>query len=301
MLYSSRARARDAVLRGLVQVDGDPARKPSQMVLSDAKLTITDEGCQYVSRAALKLVHALDHFQIEVKGRTCLDIGASTGGFTEVLLERGAKHVFAIDVGHSQMMLRDDRITLHEGLNARDLEAQHISPEVSLIVCDVSFIPLHIALPPALNLMRQGAELIALIKPQFEVGREGIGRGGIVKDKSAYQRVNQEISDFISKQGWLLKNIIPSPIDGGDGNAEFLIAATKNSRLAGAGGIEPPNAGIKIRCLTAWRRPIRGRAIAASNADGNRLLRGVLSGDKLVKSAACEYFRTSISVCREPK
>ena len=227
MLYPSRARSRDAVLRGLVQVDGEPARKPSQMVLPDAKLTISDEGSQYVSRAALKLVHALDHFQIKVEGRTCLDIGASTGGFTEVLLERGAKHVFAIDVGHSQMMLRDDRITLHEGLNARDLEAEYISEEVSLITCDVSFIPLHIALPPALNLMKGSAHLIALIKPQFEVGREGIGRGGIVKDKLAFERVNEEITQFLIGLGWSVKGVVPSPMEGGDGNQEFLIAAEK--------------------------------------------------------------------------
>ena len=228
MLYPSRARARDGVLRGLVQVDGEPARKPSQMVLSDAKLTITDGGSQYVSRAALKLVHALDHFNIEVEGRECLDIGASTGGFTEVLLERGAKHVFAIDVGHSQMMLRDDRITLHEGLNARDLEAEYISEGVSLITCDVSFIPLRIALPPALNLMNSGAHLIALIKPQFEVGREGIGRGGIVKDKTANERVNQEITQFLNNSGWKVNGILPSPMEGGDGNQEFLISAEKS-------------------------------------------------------------------------
>ena len=227
MLYPSRARSRDAVLRGLVQVDGEPARKPSQMVLSDAKLTITDEGSQYVSRAAVKLVHALDHFQIEVKGRECLDIGASTGGFTEVLLERGAKHVFAVDVGHSQMMLRDDRITLHEGLNARDLEAEYISEEVSLITCDVSFSPLHIALPPALNLMKSGAHLIALIKPQFEVGKDGVGKGGIVKDKLAFERVNKNITQFLIGLGWSVKGIVPSPMEGGDGNQEFLIAAEK--------------------------------------------------------------------------
>jgi len=227
MLYPSRARSRDAILRGLVQVDGEPARKPSQMVLRDAKLTITDEGSQYVSRAALKLVHALDHFKIEVKDRECLDIGASTGGFTEVLLERGAKHVFAIDVGHSQMMLRDERITLHEGLNARDLEAEYISEVVSLITCDVSFIPLHIALPPALNLMKSGAQLIALIKPQFEVGKDGVGKGGLVKDKNAYERVNEEITQFLIASGWQVKGIVRSPMEGGDGNQEFLIAAQK--------------------------------------------------------------------------
>jgi 23S rRNA (cytidine1920-2'-O)/16S rRNA (cytidine1409-2'-O)-methyltransferase len=223
MLYPSRARARDAILRGLVKVDGEPARKPSQTVLPDAQLTTQDEGQKYVSRAALKLIRALDHFKIEVDGRTCLDIGASTGGFTEVLLERGAKHVFAIDVGHSQMMLRDDRITLHEGLNARDIELEH----VSLITCDVSFIPLHIALPPALALMRAGTVLIALIKPQFEVGREGIGRGGIVKDRLAHERVNESVSEFIIQQGWKILGLIPSPMEGGDGNLEFLIAAEK--------------------------------------------------------------------------
>jgi 23S rRNA (cytidine1920-2'-O)/16S rRNA (cytidine1409-2'-O)-methyltransferase len=227
MLYPSRARARDAILRGLVKVDGEPARKPSQTVLPDAQLTTQDEGQKYVSRAALKLIRALDHFKIEVDGRTCLDIGASTGGFTEVLLERGAKHVFAIDVGHSQMMLRDDRITLHEGLNARDIELEHISEDVSLITCDVSFIPLHIALPPALALMRAGTVLIALIKPQFEVGREGIGRGGIVKDRLAHERVNESVSEFIIQQGWKILGLIPSPMEGGDGNLEFLIAAEK--------------------------------------------------------------------------
>ncbi len=227
MLYPSRARARDAILRGLVKVDGEPARKPSQTVLPEAQLTTQDEGRKYVSRAALKLIHALDHFKIEVDGRTCLDIGASTGGFTEVLLERGAKHVFAIDVGHSQMMLRDDRIILHEGLNARDIELEHISEDVLLITCDVSFIPLHIALPPALALMRAGAVLIALIKPQFEVGREGIGRGGIVKDKLAHERVNESVSEFIIQQGWKILGLIPSPMEGGDGNLEFLIAAEK--------------------------------------------------------------------------
>ena len=228
MLYPSRARARDAVLRGLVTVDGEPARKPAQTILPEALLIISDEGRKYVSRAALKLIHALDHFNIKVEGRTCLDIGASTGGFTEVLLERGAKHVYAIDVGHSQMMLRDDRITLHEGLNARDLEAEHMSPEVSLIVCDVSFIPLHIALPPAMKLMAQGAFLIALIKPQFEVGRQGIGRGGMVKDKSVHQQVNAAVADFITREGWTVQGVTPSPLDGGDGNAEFLLAAVKN-------------------------------------------------------------------------
>lgn len=227
-LYPSRARARDAILRGTILVDGEPARKPSQMVLQDAVLTTADEAQKYVSRSALKLIHALDHFTINPEGRICLDIGASTGGFTQVLLQRGAEHVFAIDVGHGQMMLEGPRITLHEGLNARDLELEHISEDVSLILCDVSFIPLHIALPKALDLVKSGSELIALIKPQFEVGRHGVTRGGMVKDELAHERVCTEVAEFLVSNNWSVYGVIPSPMDGGDGNAEFLIAARKN-------------------------------------------------------------------------
>jgi 23S rRNA (cytidine1920-2'-O)/16S rRNA (cytidine1409-2'-O)-methyltransferase len=227
-LYPSRARARDAILRGTILVDGEPARKPSQMVLQDAVLTTADEAQKFVSRSALKLIHALDHFKIDPAGRVVLDIGASTGGFTQVVLQRGAKHVFAVDVGHGQMMLEGPQITLHEGLNARDLELEHISQDVSLILCDVSFIPLHIALPKALSLVEAAAILIALIKPQFEVGRFGVTRGGMVKDEAAHDRVCEEVAEFLAASGWTVKGIIPSPMDGGDGNAEFLIAASKN-------------------------------------------------------------------------
>jgi 23S rRNA (cytidine1920-2'-O)/16S rRNA (cytidine1409-2'-O)-methyltransferase len=227
-LYPSRARARDAILRGTILVDGEPARKPSQMVLQDAILTTADEAQKFVSRSALKLIHALDHFKIDPAGRVVLDIGASTGGFTQVALQRGARHVFAVDVGHGQMMLEGPQITLHEGLNARDLELEHISQDVSLILCDVSFIPLHIALPKALDLVEAAAILIALIKPQFEVGRFGVTRGGMVKDEAAHDRVCEEVTEFLAASGWTVKGIIPSPMDGGDGNAEFLIAASKN-------------------------------------------------------------------------
>ena len=226
-LYVSRARARDAILRGTVLVDGEPARKPSQMVLQDANLTTADQAREFVSRSALKLIHALDHFKINPAACVCLDIGASTGGFTQVLLQRGAAHVYAVDVGHGQMMLEGPRITLHEGLNARDLELEHISPEVSLILCDVSFIPLHIALPKALSLVHSGCELIALIKPQFEVGRQGVGRGGMVKDADAHEKVCADVDAFLQSQNWSVHGIIPSPMDGGDGNLEFLIAAQK--------------------------------------------------------------------------
>jgi 23S rRNA (cytidine1920-2'-O)/16S rRNA (cytidine1409-2'-O)-methyltransferase len=228
-LYPSRARARDAILRGTVLVGGEPARKPSQMVLQDALLSTVDQAQTYVSRSALKLIHALDHFKIDPAGRDCLDIGASTGGFTQVLLQRGAKHVFAIDVGHGQMMLEGPQITLHEGLNARELEPEHMTSDVSLILCDVSFIPLHIALPKALSLVEVGTELIALIKPQFEVGRQGVTRGGMVKDETAHHRVCVEVATFLEASSWDVQGTIPSPMDGGDGNVEFLIAARKKT------------------------------------------------------------------------
>jgi 23S rRNA (cytidine1920-2'-O)/16S rRNA (cytidine1409-2'-O)-methyltransferase len=226
-LYPSRARARDAILRGTILVDGEPARKPSQMVLQSSALTTADAAQAYVSRSALKLIHALDHFKIDPAGRDCLDIGASTGGFTQVLLQRGAHHVYAIDVGHGQMMLEGPKITLHEGLNARDIEPEHMSPQTSLILCDVSFIPLHIALPKALSLVEVDTELVALIKPQFEVGRQGVTRGGMVKDVAAHARVCAEVSAFLTASGWQVQGVIPSPMDGGDGNLEFLVAAQK--------------------------------------------------------------------------
>jgi 23S rRNA (cytidine1920-2'-O)/16S rRNA (cytidine1409-2'-O)-methyltransferase len=228
-LYPSRARARDAILRGTILVDGEPARKPSQMVLQDAALTTADEAQKYVSRSALKLIHALDHYGINPAGRICVDIGASTGGFTQVLLQRGAAHVFAIDVGHGQMMLEGPLITLLEGLNARDIEAEHISKDVTLILCDVSFIPLHIALPKVMGLVAPGCELIALIKPQFEVGRHGVTRGGMVKDEAAHERVCAEVTAFLNEQNWSVYGVTPSPMDGGDGNVEFLIAARKDA------------------------------------------------------------------------
>ena len=230
-LSQSRSRARDAILRGTVLVNGVPARKPSQGVFATDDLSVHDQAQNYVSRAAVKLLHALDHFGINVESRHALDIGASTGGFTQVLLERGAHYVTAIEVGHSQMvpeLASDRRVSLHEGLNARDLTREHVTEDVSLIVCDVSFIPLKLALGAALPLVTSGAELVALIKPQFEVGREFVGRGGMVTDTAQHVRVCEEVSAFLEIQGWEVKGIIASPVDGGDGNAEFLVAAVKS-------------------------------------------------------------------------
>jgi 23S rRNA (cytidine1920-2'-O)/16S rRNA (cytidine1409-2'-O)-methyltransferase len=228
-LYPSRSRARDAVLRGTVKIDGERAAKPSQMVGANNVLTIEDEAQGYVSRAALKLKHGLTQFGISVRGKNALDIGASTGGFTQVLLEEGAAHVTAIDVGHGQMKVHDPRVTLVEGLNARDLSTEHMDMPIQLVVCDVSFISLKLALPAALELAEEGAMLVALIKPQFEAGKDAIGKGGIVTDPQVHDRVCAEIAEFLRSQGWRVLGVAPSPVEGGDGNREFLVAAGKSS------------------------------------------------------------------------
>lgn len=227
-LYPSRARARDAVKRGTISVDGVIATKPAQSVGDETEIAVADPARKYVSRAALKLIAGLDHFALSPETLDCLDIGASTGGFTQVLIERRARHVTAIDAGHGQLAapLRDDpRITLIEGLNARDLGQAHLATAPDFIVCDVSFIPLTLALPPALALAKPGAKLVALIKPQFEAGREAIGRGGLVSDRATHEAVTRAIARFLEARSWQVKGVIPSPIEGGEGNREFLIAA----------------------------------------------------------------------------
>lgn len=226
-LCASRARARDAVLRGTVRIDGEVASRPSQGVGPGHAITISDPASGYVSRAALKLKHGLSHFGISPQGKTCLDIGASTGGFTQVLLEQGASRVTAIDVGHGQMKFDNPRITLIEGLNARDLSTEHLDGPVELIVCDVSFISLKLALPRALDLAEEGAALVALIKPQFEAGRDAIGKGGVVTEPEEHERVCLEIVAFLEGQGWRVLGVTGSPVEGGDGNREFLVGAVK--------------------------------------------------------------------------
>jgi 23S rRNA (cytidine1920-2'-O)/16S rRNA (cytidine1409-2'-O)-methyltransferase len=229
--YPSRSRARDAVLRGTVKVDGAVARKPAQHIDRDAEIAVTDEARFYVSRGALKLKAALDRFGLNPRERDCLDIGASTGGFTQVLLERCAFHVTAIDVGHDQLaesLRRDPRVISIEGLNARDLTYDDVGYAPQFITADVSFISLKQALPPALRIAREGASLVALIKPQFEAGRAAVPDTGIVTDPAVHAEVCRDIHEFLGKQGWTVLGLMPSPIEGGDGNLEFLIAARKD-------------------------------------------------------------------------
>jgi 23S rRNA (cytidine1920-2'-O)/16S rRNA (cytidine1409-2'-O)-methyltransferase len=228
--YPTRSRARDAVKRGTVKVDGVTATKPAQLVAAEAVLGIADEARAYVARSALKLKHALEHFALSPEGLNCLDVGASTGGFTEVLLEHQAAHVTAIDVGHDQFAaaLRDEpRITLWEGLNARDLTLDHLKPPLRFIVCDVSFISLKLALPAALDLAEAGARLVALIKPQFEAGRDALGKDGIVRNETLRQQICDDIASWLEGLGWAPMGLTPSPLKGGSGNTEYLIAAEK--------------------------------------------------------------------------
>ncbi|HUO90343.1 MAG TPA: TlyA family RNA methyltransferase [Rhizomicrobium sp.] len=226
----SRTEAQSAIRSGRMRVNGQVIVKPSY-TLDAADEVEYVKPHPYVSRGALKLVAALDAFDLSPDGLVCLDVGASTGGFTEVLLERGASRVYAIDVGHQQMhprIRRDERVINCEGVNARDLTRTHVPETPYALTIDVSFIGLRLALPPALSLAGAGAWLVALVKPQFEVGRYAIGKGGIVKDAVAREAAVAEVERWINDQaGWTVSGRIDSPIAGGDGNLEYLIAAKK--------------------------------------------------------------------------
>jgi 23S rRNA (cytidine1920-2'-O)/16S rRNA (cytidine1409-2'-O)-methyltransferase len=231
--YATRSRARDAIVRGTVLVDGVLVDKPGHAVLSQSKISILDPAQAYVSRAALKLIAGLDHFSLSANRLDCLDIGASTGGFVEVLLERGAKHVVGVDVGHGQLHPRlasDPRVTNLEGLNARDLNAEHIGNRpIGFVTSDVSFISLKLALPSALNLARKDAVCILLVKPQFEAGREAIGKGGVLRDRTLGPSIADDLHQWLNNfPGWRAIGLCNSPIDGADGNEEFLLAGVKD-------------------------------------------------------------------------
>jgi len=228
-LVSSRARAQAEIRSGSVTCGGRPVDRPSREVAPGASLELRASHNPWVSRGGLKLDHALAHFGISAEGKIALDLGASTGGFTEVLLARGAARVYAIDVGHGQLhekLKADSRVISREGVNTRDLNAGIVPEPVDLIVADVSFISLKLALPPALALAAQGAHLVALIKPQFEAG-PGATKKGIVRDAGVHARVCADISDWIASAGWRVIGITPSPVLGGDGNREFLLAAQR--------------------------------------------------------------------------
>ncbi len=230
---ATRSRARDAILRGLVLVDGVVVTKPGQSTPATARLTVAPEaGTSYVSRGALKLIAALDRFGFDPAGRICLDAGASTGGFTEVLLERGASRVYAVDVGqrqlHPRIANRSEVVSL-EGQDVRALDRLLIDDPVTAMVADVSFISLQKVLPGLMAFAALGCWLTALIKPQFEVGRDFVGKGGIVKDEAARAAAIAAIENMIANTpGWRVDGIISSPIEGGSGNIEYLIGARRD-------------------------------------------------------------------------
>ena len=228
---ASRTEAQAAIRAGLVKVDGEVLTKPSKTISEDAAIEYSKPH-PFVSRGGIKLAAALDHFQLSPEGLVCLDIGASTGGFTEVLLAGGAARVYALDVGHGQLhsrLRRDPRIVMRDGVNARDLTPVHVPDAPQAIVADVSFIGLKLVLPPALDMAAPGAWAVALVKPQFEVGRLWVGKGGIVRDAEMQAEALADIGKFIAAQSrWTVIGHIESPIQGGDGNREYLIAAQKS-------------------------------------------------------------------------
>lgn len=229
-LAVSRSQARDAIARGRILVNGVVVHSPSAMV-SDRDELWTTVAQQWVSRGAEKLVAALDAFAVDPQLRIALDVGASTGGFTEVLLARGARRVYAVDVGQGQFhgSLREDpRIVLHEKTDARAIDAVIVPERVSLIVIDVSFIGLAKVLMPVLARADDKADLIALVKPQFEVGPDGVGKGGIVRDASLRETALRAVIAAIEEHpGWRIRSLVPSPLAGSDGNQEFLVWAQR--------------------------------------------------------------------------
>jgi 23S rRNA (cytidine1920-2'-O)/16S rRNA (cytidine1409-2'-O)-methyltransferase len=231
-LAPTRARARDAIRRGCVRVDGLPADKPGRPVGNAQALAVEDPALRYVSRGALKLLAGLDAFGLSPMDRIALDLGASTGGFVQVLLERGARRVYAVDVGHGQLhptVAADPRVIALEGRNARELTRADVPEPVEAVTADLSFISLRTALPGALALAAAGAWGLFLVKPQFEVGRENLGKGGILRDAGTAERAAREVADWLRRQpGWHVLDLAPSPIMGGEGNREFLLGARRD-------------------------------------------------------------------------
>lgn len=228
-LFDSRAKAQAAIAAGLVIANDVTVRKASEAIAVDARLRAT-AAYPYVSRGGVKLAAALDHFGFDPRGRVCLDVGASTGGFTQVLLERGARHLYAVDVGsgqlHESLRKRPEVVSLEE-TDIRTFSPTRLDTAPDMVVIDVSFISLKLVLPAALALAKMPAQLIALIKPQFEAGRAALKRG-IVRDSAVHAAVCADISAFVTSLGWRVLGVTPSPIQGGDGNAEFLLGAARD-------------------------------------------------------------------------
>lgn len=227
-LAESRTRAQALIMTGNVLVGDKSIDKAGQAVAEDAAITVKGRDHPWVSRGGLKLAHGLEHFGIDVTGLVAMDVGSSTGGFTDVMLTNGAARVYAVDSGTNQLawkLRQDPRVIVHEQTSARILTAEHIPEPIDLIVCDASFISLAKVLDRPLSFAAPGARLVALIKPQFEAGREDVGKGGVVRDPAIHERVCRDVSDWLAaRPGWQVLGITTSPITGPEGNVEFLIA-----------------------------------------------------------------------------
>ena len=229
-LAQSRSRAAALVMAGHVMIGDKKASKPGQQVAHDADIALIGKDHPWVSRGGIKLAHALEIFGIDVAGAVAMDVGSSTGGFTDVLLTMGAARVYAVDSGTNQLAWKlrsDDRVIVHEQTSARILTEAHIPETIGIIVCDASFIGLSKVLERPLTFARPGAQLIALIKPQFEAGREEVGKGGVVRDAKVHKRVCDEVQAWLVESGWQVKGLTTSPITGPKGNVEFLVWAAK--------------------------------------------------------------------------
>lgn len=227
-LVESRTRAQALIMAGHVYTGDRKVEKAGQALPSDAPLEVKGRDHPWVSRGGIKLAHALDHFAIDVSGAVAMDVGSSTGGFTDVLLTKGAVRVYAVDSGTNQLAWKlriDPRVVVHEQTSARILTADHISEPVDIIVCDASFIGLAKVLERPLSFAAPGARLVALIKPQFEAGQAEVGKGGVVRDPAIHARVCAEVEQWVAAQGWRVKGVVPSPITGPEGNIEFLMLA----------------------------------------------------------------------------
>lgn len=229
-LVDSRTRAQALVMAGHVLIGDAKASKPGQQVAEDVTVTVKGSDHPWVSRGGIKLAHALDHFGIDVTGMIAMDVGSSTGGFTDVLLTNGATKVFAVDSGTNQLawkLRQDNRVIVHEQTSARILTETHITEPVDIIVCDASFIGLAKVLERPLTFAKPDAQLVALIKPQFEAGRTEVGKGGVVREPAVHERVCNEVRMWLVENHWTVVDVITSPITGPQGNVEFLIYALK--------------------------------------------------------------------------
>jgi len=236
-LAPTRERAQALILAAKVTVDGQPCTKAGHKIAGDAEVALTEEGIPYVSRGGIKLEHAIRTFSVDVSGRTALDIGASTGGFTDCLLSFGARRVYAVDVGYGQLALKlrnDPRVVVIERQNIRYLPAERIPEPIQVASIDTSFISLRLVIPAMLKFLEPGAVLIALIKPQFEAGRELAARGsGVIRDPAVHDQVCESLREFIGSLGFALTGITPSPILGPKGNREFLMTAVYHPAAEG--------------------------------------------------------------------